>query len=250
MSDVSKALAGKLLEARKSGVPILMTEAERPQTEAAAYLVQATVTAALGPIGGWKVGAAGPEALPSGAPLPAAGILPPGTELDVSFTDRLVESEIAFRLGQDLPPRETPYGREEIIAAIASCHPVIEVVQWRIRDYATAPAPMKLADSVGHGALIVGAAIEGWQEVDFPQLHVKQEIEGQPPKQAQGNPAGDMIRLIAWLADEGAVWAGGLKAGQIVTCGSWTGALPAASGAAVHVTFAGMPPVVVRFAGA
>ncbi|HEX3983099.1 MAG TPA: 2-keto-4-pentenoate hydratase [Acidisoma sp.] len=250
MTDVTKALAGRLLEARRTGAPITLNEVERPASEAAAYAVQAAVTAALGPIGGWKVGAAGPDAAPSGAPLPGSGILPSGAALDATFTDRLVESEIAFRLGQDLPPRREAYTKDEIMAAIASCHPVIEIVQWRVRDFATASNPVKLADSVGHGALIVGEAITGWQGIDFPRLDVRQEIAGAATKQAVGNPAGDMIRLIAWLANEGAVWAGGLRAGQIVTCGSWTGALPAPAGAAVNVTFAGTTPVSVQFAAA
>jgi 2-keto-4-pentenoate hydratase len=83
--------------------------------------------------------------------------------------------------------------------------------------------------------------------VDFAALDVTQAIEGQAPKQGTGNPAGDMIRLIVWLADEGAVWAGGLKAGQIVTCGSWTGITEADAGATVTVTFAEFSPVVLRF---
>ena len=56
-----------------------------------------------------------------------------------------------------------------------------------------------------------------------------------------------MIRLIAWLADEGAVWAGGLKAGQIVTCGSWTGITEAAAEAPGVVTFTGLAPVALSF---
>ena len=56
-----------------------------------------------------------------------------------------------------------------------------------------------------------------------------------------------MIRLVVWLANEGAVWAGGLKSGQIVTCGSWTGMTAADAGAAVTVTFAGLSPVRLRF---
>ena len=247
MTDVTESLSDRLLAARVSGERLALTPAEQPESMGAAYAVQQAVTRALGPIGGWKVGAAGPEAAPSGAALPASGILPSGAELGPDFTDRLVESEIAFRVAHDLPPRDRAYGRDEVIAAIGSCHPVIEVVQWRLRDHATASAALKLADSVGHGALIVGEAIANWQEIDFPSLGVTQEIEGEPAKTAVGNPAGDMIRLIAWLADEGAVWAGGLRAGQIVTCGSWTGALPAGNGAAVSVTFQGIAPVLLRF---
>jgi 2-keto-4-pentenoate hydratase len=247
MTQESKALADRLLAARASGKPLVLDQSDRPTTEAEGYAVQADVTAVLGKIGGWKVGAAGSEAPPSCAPLPAPGILPSGTALDASFSDRLVEAEIAFKIAADLPPRAEPYSRAEIEAAIASCHPVIEVVQWRVQDCMTASNPVKLADSVGHGALIVGDAIANWQGIDFPALTVTQEIEGTAPKLGKGNPGGDMIRLVTWLANEGAVWAGGLKAGQIVTCGSWTGCLPAPAGAGVQVTFAGQSPVALRF---
>ncbi|HTH99667.1 MAG TPA: 2-keto-4-pentenoate hydratase [Acidisoma sp.] len=240
-------LTEQLLAARKKGDPLPLSAIERPATNAEGYVVQREISRALGAIGGWKVGAAGPDAPVSGAPLPASGILLSGAVLGPEFTDRLIESEIAFRLGRDLPPRPTPYAREEILAAIGSCHPVIEVVQWRVEGFPDIPDALKLADGIGHGALIVGEAIENWQALDFPALSVTQEIADTEPKRGIGNPAGDMIRLIAWLADEGAVWSGGLKAGQIVTCGSWTGALPAPAGAAVQVSFAGIAPVTVSF---
>lgn len=240
-------LTEQLLTARQDGKALSPTAVAAPATMEAAYAVQQEISRTLGAIGGWKVGAAGPEAGISGAPLPASGILASGAVLGPAFTDRLIESEIAFRLAQDLPPRGAPYAREEIMAAIGSCHPVIEVVQWRVEGFPNISDALKLADGIGHGALIVGAAIDNWQALDFPTLAVTQEIAGTAAKHGTGNPAGDMIRLITWLADEGAVWSGGLRAGQIVTCGSWTGALPAPAGAAVRVSFAGITPVTVSF---
>lgn len=241
------ALAARLLEARRSGGVISVAPDDMPQTEAPAYAVQHAVAASFGPIGGWKVGAGGPDAAPSAAPLPASVIMPSPAVLPPAFSDRLVESEIAFRIGADLPPRDQPYSREEVLAAIANCHPVVEVVQWRIADWRTAPPNLKLADSLGHGALVVGEAVPGWSAIDFADLSVTQDIAGQAPQRGTGNPAGDMIRLVVWLANEGAVWAGGLKTGQIVTCGSWTGITPAAAEAPVTVTFAGLSPVCLRF---
>jgi 2-keto-4-pentenoate hydratase len=243
-------LAARLLEARRTGVAIAVAPGDVPPTEAAAYAVQHPVATTLGPIGGWKVGAAGPDGTPSAAPLPASVILVAPAQLPPEYSDRLVEAEIAFRIVQDLPPREADYSRGEVLAAIGSCHPVVEVVQWRIQDWRQAPPNLKLADNLGHGALVVGEALPDWQAIDFVALRVTQEIAGQAPKQGVGNPAGDMIRLIAWLADEGAVWAGGLKAGQIVTCGSWTGVTEAAVEAPVLVMFDGLPPVALSFQAA
>ena len=242
-------LAARLLEARRSGAIFAVAPEEVPQTEAAAYAVQHAVAATLGPIGGWKVGAAGPDGSPSGAPLPASGIVEAPARLPQSYSDRLVEAEIAFRITCDLPPRDAAYTRDEVIAAIGGCHPVIEVVQWRIADWRPAPATLKLADNAGHGGLVVGEPEPDWRAIDFTTLRVTQDIGGQAPKHGTGNPAGDMIRLIVWLANEGAVWAGGLKAGQIVTCGSWTGVTEATPEAPVTVTFAGLAPVRLSFQG-
>jgi 2-keto-4-pentenoate hydratase len=242
-----RSLTARLLEARRGGAAFAVTPEDMPQTEASAYAVQHAVAQTLGPIGGWKVGAGGPNDRPSAAPLPASVIVAAPARLPPQYSDRLVEAEIAFRIARDLPPRETAYARDEVVAAIGSCHPVVEVVQWRITDWQPAPANLKLADNLGHGGLVVGEAQPDWQAIDFATLDVTQEIAGQAPKQGRGNPAGDMIRLIAWLADEGAVWAGGLKAGQIVTCGSWTGITRAAAEAPVIVTFAGFTPVALSF---
>jgi 2-keto-4-pentenoate hydratase len=247
MSTVeTTGLSAKLLEARRTGHSIAV--GEPPADEAAAYAIQHEVARGVGEIGGWKVGATGPDGPPNAAPLPASGILPSPARLDPAiYTDRLVESEIAFRLAGDLPKRNSAYSANEILEAIGSCHPVIEVVQYRIADHANAHALTKLADNIGHGALIVGAEVHSWREIDFATLAVEQQIGGGVPMMRVGNPAGDMIRLIVWLANQGAVWAGGLEAGQIITCGSWTGAVAAPADASVMTRFNGLEPVQVSF---
>jgi 2-keto-4-pentenoate hydratase len=198
----------------------------RPHTEADAYAIQRLTMAALGPIGGWKVGAAGPDAPPSCAPMPLAGLLPaPATLPGHAFTTRDIESEIAFRLTADLPSRATPYTREDVLGAIGSCFPGIEVLQSRFAEPASVDPLSHLADMIRHGAYVEGSPIGQWQDRDFASVSVTQTIDG-AARRRQGNPAGDMIRLVVWLADVGAVWAGGLRAGQIITCGSWTGATP------------------------
>jgi 2-keto-4-pentenoate hydratase len=239
-------LSASLLEARRTGRTVAVDQP--PADEAAAYPIQHEVSRGLGEIGGWKVGATGPEGPPNAAPLPASAILGSPARLDPAiFTDRLVESEIAFRISHDLPPRDAAYSATEILAAIGSCHPVIEVVQYRISDHANAHPLTKLADNIGHGALILGAEVPSWREIDFATLAVEQQIGGGVPMMRVGNPAGDMTRLIIWLANQGAVWAGGLRAGQIVTCGSWTGAVAAQADASVMTRFNGLEPVQVSF---
>jgi len=236
-----------LLQARASGTLLPgLPEALMPRTAAAAYAVQQCLMQGLGDIGGWKVGAPGPSAEPNCAPMPAAGISrSPAVLAAADLAAPFIESEIAFLLGADLPARAIPYTAADVLAAIASCHPAIEVVQSRFADPDTAGPLANLADLIRHGAFIYGDAVEGWQGIDFPTLAITQTIEGGPVRQGVGNPAGDMLRLMLWLANEGAVWAGSLRAGQIVTCGSWTGMTRASRGEVV-TAFAGIAPVTLR----
>jgi 2-keto-4-pentenoate hydratase len=238
-------IAAFLLATRRGEPPSRIEVAD----EAQAYEVPRLVMAELGEIGGWKVGAPGPAAAPSCAPLPANTLFPAPHAFDTAlYPQREVESEIGFTFGRDLPPRSTPYEPADIFAAIATCQPGIEILQSRLRDPDTAgPLPL-LADFIQTGAYVWGEPIASWQEVDFTAMRIEQTIEGGPTKEGVGNPAGDMIRLMVWLANEGAVWAGGIKAGQLVTCGSWTGKTKVPAQTQVVAAFSGAAPVRISFA--
>ncbi len=121
------------------------------------------------------------------------------------------------------------------------------MLQSRFADPDAATPLSNLADLIQHGALIIGAPIANWRELDYSAMTIHQTATDTPDRQHTGNPAGDMIRLIAWLADHGAVWAGGLKAGQIVTCGSWTGKSFPPPGSRAVAQFSGADPVIVEF---
>ena len=237
-----------LLSARRDLTQRLnsLPEVIRPHTEEQAYLVQRAVMAELGGIGGWKVGSPQPDGPVNCSPLPAAGLQDsPG---QVSGSDRVVEAEVAVRIGRDLPPREAPYTREDILAAIASVHPAIEVLQSRYVDVGAVDPLSALADSLSHFGLAVGAPIPNWQALDLGAEQVRLIVGGAEIKRATGNPAGDMIRLVLWLANEGAHWAGGLRAGQVVTTGSWTGKDPVPPGGEAQIVFDRAGEAAVRFA--
>lgn len=205
-------------EARLAGLP------EPPRDAAAAYATQGAIMARLGPIGGWKVGSPSSTGPFTCAPLPAAHIMPgPARVPQARCPDRGVEAEIALRMGTSLPPREAPYGRAEVMAAIASAHPAIELLQSRFTDVDRIDPLSNLADSLSHYGLVYGDPITDWQAVDLAAEGVAVVVDGHEVKRRTGNPAGDMLRLVEWLANEGARWAGGLQAGQFVTTGSWTG---------------------------
>lgn len=220
----------------------------RPADRAAAYAIQRKVAETFSSIGGWKVSPFLPDGTPFCGPLPGAGIMAgPASLASAAFTLRGVEAELAVRLGRDLPPRAVPYTREEIADAIAALYPAIEVLQSRYAE-PTAVSPLSgLADTQSHGAFVHGAPVAGWRGVDVTAESVVQYVDGAVNATLAGHPGGDLLGQVVWLANEGSVWAGGLRAGQFVTCGSWTGANRVGPAARVRVVFATAGEVELAF---
>ena len=233
-----------LLEARRDRSQRLdvIPEAVRPTNAEQAYRVQRAIMAQLGDIGGWKVGSPGPavDAFTC-APLPAGGLL--ASPAEIAGSDRGIEAEIAVRLGADLPARDAPYGEADMRAAIASAHPAIEVLESRFVNPDAADPLSLLADSLSHHSLVLGPSIPEWERLDLANEDVRLLLDGAEAKRRTGNPAGGMVRLLLWLANVGARWAGGLRAGQVVTTGSWTGKDVAVAEAAIRFAHCGSASV-------
>ncbi|QMV17598.1 2-keto-4-pentenoate hydratase [Granulicella sp. 5B5] len=239
-----------LLAARK-GEPIADLPAELVPAEIGeVYFVQDAIAEAYGDIGGWKIGAPTPEATPLFAPMPLVWMAHSGNELTgPHWRYRGLEAEIAFLVGEDLPPRATPYTREEALAAMASCHPAIEVLESAFIDPMVVTKFSALADLQMHGGFVPGPAVEGWQTIDFNAETVTLSVDGVVRVERTGsNTSGDLLKLIPWLANEGAARTGGLRKGQWITTGSWTGYTPASVNARVDVEFTHAGHVGLRFA--
>jgi len=242
--------ARMLMDARRTLTPIVDLPVElQPVSIDEAYFVQDRLALVYGPGGGWKVGAPTAEATPMFAPMPLAWIAPSGSLLMArAHRYRGLEAEIAFLIGQDLPPRETAYTRDEVVAVIASCHPAIEVLESGLADPMQAALMSKIADLQMHGGFVYGPAFADWQSVDFSKETVTLAVDGVVRVERTGsNTSGDMMRLLPWLANEGATRTGGLKAGQWVTTGSWTGVSLADAASDVSVKFSTVGRADLRF---
>ncbi|MHB1700698.1 MAG: 2-keto-4-pentenoate hydratase [Acidobacteriaceae bacterium] len=241
-----------LLQARRTAKPIAHLPAEwTPTSMEEVYFMQDTIAGHFGEPGGWKIGAPDPQATPIYAPMPAEWMASSGTTLGGPMRRfRGLEAEIAFLLGSDLPPRDTPYSREEVVAAIASCHPVIEELETAFEDPKTCGRFSMMADMQMHGGFVYGPAAQNWQALNFATESVTLTVDGAVRVQATGsNTSGtDLVRLVVWLANEGASRTGGLKAGDWVTTGSWTGNTLAAAGSRVEVGFSNAGKVSLQFA--
>ena len=242
-------VARALCLARRDGrrVPPALLQ---PVDPGQAYAIQDATLAALGPVGGWKVGARGPGEEPTCAPLPAEGLLPDGALLQGSaWRLRGIEVEVGFRLGADLPPRAAAYTREDLAHAIESVLPVIEVVETRLADWLGAGSQAQLADLLNHGALVLGRQ-QPFEAAWFDLGQVEAELRFDDQIVAHtvgGHPSPDAGSLLAWLANHCAARGAGLQAGQVVTSGSCTGLVFASEGTAVRVEIGGLSPLGVSF---
>jgi 2-keto-4-pentenoate hydratase len=242
--------ADLLMDARRTNRPIVDLPKEyRPVTLDEAYLVQDRMSWAYDAVGGWKIGAPSPDATPTFAPMPAAWMSCSGCELrGMTHRYRGLEAEIAFLMGADLPPRETPYTREEVIAAIASMHPAIEVLETALADPTQATKLSVVADLALHGGFVYGQAVPNWQSIDFSKESVTMSVDGSVRVERTGsNTAGDLMRLLPYLANEGAGRTEGLKRGDWITTGSWTGMTQGTPGAAAEARFSTAGQAYLRF---
>jgi len=199
----------------------------------------------------WKIGAPAPDATPMFGPMISSWIADDAVTLtEPRYRWRGLEAEISFLIGKDLPPRETPYTRDEVIAAIASCHPAIEELEAGVVDPAKVARFTMIGDLQMHGGFVHGPAVTDWQKIDFAKESVSLSVDGEVRvERTASNTAGtDLLRLVLYLANEGAARTGGLKKGNWITTGSWTGNTFAKAGSQVNVRFSTAGSVSLRFA--
>lgn len=239
--------AATLLAVRHGAPPVVGLGAAAPRDEAEAWAIQKEVLVRRGGrIGGYKC-AMPPAGAPSAALLDARGILPSPAAWPLPPGGRIgIETEIAFRLGRDLPPRATPWSPDEVREAIAACFPAVELVASRFADLKTVGPLEAMADNIAHAGLVCGAELADWRGRDLNDLTVRQACDGVVQVERRGaSPAGDPLASLARLANHLPAFGLHLEAGQVVTTGSWTG-LTWVAGGRVTAGFEGFGEVVVE----
>lgn len=197
----------------------------------------------------WKSGGPSREAVLTHAPLPPDGIWRSPATSTWPFAMRGIEAEIALRLAVDVDAqRAATLDRDSACRLMDGMAVSIEIVDSRWVQGLDAPALLKLADLQSHGALVLG----DWRPFDAAHDWSAQlcrvQIADAPAQVFRGaHSMGDPAYVLpAWLRH---ATRGGqvLRAGSVVTTGTWCGILHAQPGDTVLVSFDGIGEARVAF---
>jgi 2-keto-4-pentenoate hydratase len=253
MTDSIDTVADALLQARRDRAPIdaqpLSQLLTSPQQ---AYAVQDAAAKKAGWFDGfpryWKSGGPSKDKELAHAPLPPEGVrMSPADASGQHFNLRLVEAEVALRLGHEITAADAaglnPAAVHRLLDGMCVS---IEIVDSRWRNMKDAPALLKLADMQSHGALTLGAW-KPFEARDWAQQTCVVTIGNAQPQPFRGSmslldPAWLLPTWLRHATRNGA----SVPAGTVVTTGTWCGMLEAKKGDRVKAVFEGIGEAEVQ----
>ena len=213
----------------------------RPVDREAGYTAQREIVAFSGQaVAGWKIAAtsvAGQKHIgvdgPLAGPLLVDRVLANGAVVPLDGNIMMVgEAEFAFKFARALPKRPHPYTQDEVLAAVESLHPAIEVPDSRYTEFVKVGAPQLIADAACADWFVLGpATTEDWRSRDLVTHAVAVYRDAQKVAIGSGaNVLGDPRVALTWLVNELRTYGDGILAGQFVTTGTCVVPVPVQRG--------------------
>jgi len=234
----------------------------RPSTRAEGYARQACLPdASKRQVLGWKIAAtseAGQKHINVSGPLagrilsgqvlaPGAVVPPQGNRM------RVAEPEMAFVMGRDLPAREAAYTQTEVMAAVSSLNPSLEIPNSRFAVFTDAGEAQLLADNACAHQFILGPAAPAvWRELDLSCHPVHAQVTHQNgqtwTRDGSGSAVlGDPRTALTWLVNELSGLGIDLLAGQFVTTGTCMPPVELSEGDCVLADFGPLGLISLQF---
>jgi 2-keto-4-pentenoate hydratase len=140
-------------------------------------------------------------------------------ELRASDYCRLgVETEIAFRLGEDIPRGGDAEG---VAAAVESAAAAIELIEDLCYDYRRLDAAAMVAGNVWSAGAVVGTPVKEWRALDLARVMARLLINSREIGSGVGSDVmSHPLNALAWLAGKLADAGTPLRRGMIVMTGS------------------------------
>ena len=250
-------IGARLAAARQGGPPVPLDLDADLADLASAERVQAHAVAAYGDrVVGWKIGCTSAEAQrmmrcdrPFFGPLFEANVYPSGATLAMTDKVRFAECEFAFRMRRAFPAVGEAATLENLLAAVETCHPAIEIVGRRTVGESLPSIRSGIADFGLNVAFFHGPAIPRWREVDLIAAPVIGKVDGVAVKEGVGgNALGDPRRALLWLATALQARGRRLEAGDWISTGTCLNVLPVRRGARISGDYGPLGGVEMSFA--
>lgn len=149
-----------------------------------------------------------------------------------------VETEIALRLGEDLPDGDDA---QRVAAAVESCMAAIELLEDLHCDYKRLDAAAMVAGNVWNAGVVLGTAVTDWASQDLARMTARLTINGREIGTGKGGDVmGNPLNALAWLASKHAAAGTPLRRGTIVMTGSMLPIQYPAAGDQVLVEISGL----------
>jgi 2-keto-4-pentenoate hydratase len=229
----------------------------RPSNRAEGYAIQAAIERySTTHLFGWKIAAtseagqqhinvAGPMA---GRILSETVIADGGTASMAGNAMAVAEPEFAFRMRVDLPARSAPYSVQQVLDAVDTLHPAIEIPDSRFANFAGAGEAQLIADNACAHLFVLGPATTAdWRAIDLVEERPRITMRGETFTGHGRNVLGDPRIALAWLANELRQLGINLKAGRVVTTGTCHKPLPIRAGDFFAADFGVLGKVSVGF---
>jgi 2-keto-4-pentenoate hydratase len=229
----------------------------RPLDRVEAYAIQAEIERTSNArLFGWKIAAtseAGQKHINVAGPMAgrilAETVIPDGGNATMAGNEmRVAEPEFAFRMAIDLPPRSSPYTVAEVLDAVDTLHPAIEIPDSRFADFVNAGEAQIIADNACAHLFVMGRPTPAnWRALDLVEQKPVITLRAQQYVGHGKNVLGDPRIALAWLANELRQLGLTLRAGEVVTTGTCHPPLAIRSGDLIEADFGVLGKVSVRF---
>ncbi|MBY5904606.1 2-keto-4-pentenoate hydratase [Rhizobium leguminosarum] len=146
------------------------------------------------------------------------------------------ETEIAVRLGKDLPVRTVPYSRADVVEAISAVHLGAELLVSAVRESGSVSFLLFVADRLGNSGYVLGPKLEK-SVVDtvggtpLKVTHAGHRIYDGPAQ----HPKGDVLTWLVDYANDGLRPETSLKSGALITTGTLSGAIELTEPGAIDI---------------
>jgi 2-keto-4-pentenoate hydratase len=241
------AIITALREARLSGEKLAVYPGPTPSSMAEAFAIQSAVRTTLGwTHAGWKIGCTSEKAqkaLRTNGPFPGPvykeRLFPTASHVEtLASNSRTTEPEIAFTLARDLPALDKPWSVDEVLEAVATVHPSIEIVNPRLPKGFNDVVEWYVADGGLSHALVLGPGVKPLKRADYARITNRISINGQKKYEGLGaNALGGPELALTWLANDLVAKGLFLRGGDVVTTGVITEVFDTSIGDHVEATY-------------